>query len=34
MFEANREKFERMADEALQEHRRGQTLAIEELLDE
>ena len=33
-FLANREKFEALADEALEEHRRGETLPIEELLDE
>ncbi len=33
-FEANRQKFEALADEALEEHRRGETRPIEELLDE
>lgn len=32
-FEANREKFETLADEALEEHHRGETRPIEELLD-
>jgi hypothetical protein len=33
-FEGNRARFEALADEALEEHRHGETRPLDELLDE